>query len=66
MNNKIKMQNASEIILHQIKARDNKILDLENEIIVLEEKLKKYKNTIGIISAILIMSLMSNLILLMR
>jgi hypothetical protein len=66
MINKLKIQNTSEIILHQIKARDNKILDLENEIIVLEEKLKKYKNTIGIISAILIISLISNLILLMN
>jgi hypothetical protein len=66
MTNKLKIQNASEVILNQIKVRDNKIIDLENEIIVLEEKLKKYKNTIRIIIVILIMSLMSNLILLMK
>jgi hypothetical protein len=66
MNNKLKMQNSSEIILNQIKVRDSKIVALENDIIVLEEKLKRNKNTIATMIVILIMSLIGNLILIVK
>jgi hypothetical protein len=66
MTNKLKMQNSSEIILNQIKVRDSKIVALENEIIVLEEKLKRNKNTIATMIVILIMSLIGNLILIIK
>jgi hypothetical protein len=66
MTNKLKIQNSSEIILNQIKVRDSKIVALENEIIVLEEKLKRNKNTIATMIVILIMSLIGNLILIIK
>jgi hypothetical protein len=66
MTNKLKIQNSSEIILNQIKVRDDKIVELENDIIVLEEKLKRNKNTIITMIIILIMSLIGNLILIIK
>jgi hypothetical protein len=66
MTNKLKIQNSSEIILNQIKVRDSKIVELENDIIVLEEKLKRNKNTIITMIVILIISLISNLILIIK
>jgi hypothetical protein len=66
MTNKLKMQNSSEIILNQIKVRDSKIVELEKDIIILEERLKRNKNTIATMIVILIMSLIGNLILIIK
>lgn len=66
MNNKIKIQNTSEIILHQIKARDKKIDELEKENLVLIEDLKKRNCTIWILVGILSISLISNLIMIIK
>lgn len=66
MNNKLNMQNTSEIILSQIKARDNKISELEKEILVLIEDLKKRNRTIYILIGILSISLLGNLIMIIK
>lgn len=66
MNNKLNIQNTSEIILSQIKARDNKINELEKENLVMIEDLKKRNCTIKILIIILSISLISNLIMIIK
>jgi hypothetical protein len=66
MNNKLNIQNTSEIILHQIKARDTKISELEKENLVLIEDLKKRNRTIYILISILSISLLGNLIMIIK
>jgi hypothetical protein len=66
MNNKLKIQNTSDIILQQIKARDHKISELEKENLIMIEELKEKKYTIKILIIILVISLISNLIILIK
>ncbi|NRU52602.1 hypothetical protein [Clostridium beijerinckii] len=66
MNNKLKIQNTSEIILQQIRARDHKISELEKEVLVMNEELNKKKYTIKVLVGILSILLIGNLIMIIK